>query len=209
VIVHNPDEAERDRIKRDDIVAETERRLANLTQLDGEAHHKAACELRAHSTFGRYVRQTKGGTLALDKAKIAREEKLDGKYLISTNDDHISAEDVAMGYKQLHETLRVHRDLKHTVDVRPVYHRRRDRIKAHVLLCWLALLLIRVIENETNDTWANLEQTLWPLMVGQHQTQSGIITQTSTPTSDVKRVLDALSIKPPKRFLELPKPAKA
>jgi hypothetical protein len=209
VIVHNPKEAERDAAKRADIVAETLRRLENLTQLDGEAHHKSACALRAHRTFGRYVRQTKNGTLVLDKAKIEREAKLDGKYLISTSDDHLSAEDVALGYKQLHEIERVNRDLKHTVDVRPVHHRRRDRIKAHVLLCWLALLLIRVIENETSDTWGNLKQDLWALMVGQHQTQAGLITQTSTPTSSVKRVLDALKIKAPKRFLDLPKPAKA
>jgi hypothetical protein len=209
VIVHNPEQAERDRKKRDDIVRETERRLANLQQLDGKAHHKATCELRAHTTFGRYVRQTKGGALTLDKAKIAREAHLDGKYLISTSDDHLTAEDVAMGYKQLHEIERVNRDLKHTVDVRPLYHRRKDRIKAHVLLCWLALLLIRVIENETNDTWHNLKHTTWQLMAGRHRTQHGIITQSSTPTSDMKRVLDALNLKPPKRYLELPRPNKA
>jgi transposase len=88
--------------------------------------------------------------------------------------------------------------------VRPVYHRKLDRIKAQVLLCWLALLLIRVTENQTNDTWGNLKQTLWGLMAGQHRTQSGVITQTSTPTSGVKSVLDALDLKPPKRYLELP-----
>jgi hypothetical protein len=209
VIVHNPEQAQRDQAKRDDIVRETERRLENLKQLDGEAHHKATCALRAHGTFGRFVKQTKAGRLTIDKAKIEREAHLDGKYLISTSDDHLSAEDVAMGYKQLHEIERVNRDLKHTVDVRPVYHRKRDRIKAHVLLCWLALLLIRVTENQTNDTWGNLKQTLWGLMAGQHRTQSGVITQTSTPTSGVKSVLDALNLKPPKRYLELPRPHKA
>jgi len=206
VIVHNPEEAKRDRLKRDDIIQETERRLAALQQLAGEAHHKDACALRAHPTFGRYVRQTKSGKLQLDAAKIAREAHLDGKYLISTNDDHLTAEDVAMGYKQLHQIERVNRDLKHTVDVRPVYHHKRERIKAHVLLCWLALLLIRVIENETNDTWGNLKQDLWALMAGQHRTQHGIITQTSTPTAGVKSVLDALDLKPPKRFLDIPRP---
>ncbi len=209
VIVHNPDQAERDQLKRDDIVRETERRLANLTQLDGEAHHKATCELRAHATFGRYLRQSKTGKLALDAAKIKREAHLDGKYLLSTSDDHLSAEDVALGYKQLHEIERVNRDLKHTVDVRPVYHRKRERIKAHVLLCWLALLLIRVTENQTNDTWGNLKHTLWGLMAGPHRTQHGTLTQTSTPTPDVKRVLDALNLKPPKRYLDIPRPNKA
>jgi hypothetical protein len=103
VIVHNPEQGGRDRIKRDDIVRETERRLENLKQLDGEAHHKATCALRAHGTFGRYLRLSKTGRLTIDRAKIAREAHLDGRYLISTSDDHLSAEDVAMGYKQPHE----------------------------------------------------------------------------------------------------------
>src|SRR5690606_34172064 len=119
------------------------------------------------------------------------EAKLDGKYLISTSDDHLSAEDVAMGYKQLHEIERVNRDLKHTVDVRPVYHRRADRIKAHVLLCWLALLLIRVAENETDTSWHQLKRFMRPLLVGFHATQHGNIAQTNKLTAEQKRVLDA------------------
>jgi transposase len=135
-----------------EVIAEAERRLAALGDLSGKRHTKAVCDLRAHKTFGRYLRE-KNGQLLLDKGKLKTEAKLDGKYLISTSDPDLSAEEVVMGYKQLHEIERLHRDLKHTVDLRPVYHRRSDRIKAHVLLCWLALLLIRVAENETEQTW--------------------------------------------------------
>ncbi len=69
IIVHNPEQEERDRAKREDIVQETERRLQALQQLGGTAHHKATCALRAHRTFGRYVTQTKTGKLKLDKAQ--------------------------------------------------------------------------------------------------------------------------------------------
>ena len=41
--------------------------------------------------------------------------------------------------------------MKQILDLRPVYHRREDRIRAHVVLCWLALLLIRVAETGTDD----------------------------------------------------------
>jgi hypothetical protein len=54
-----------------------------------------------------------------------------------------------------------------------------------------------------------LKQDLWALMAGQHRSQHGIITQTSTLTKRVKSVLDALDLKPPKRFLDIPKPTKA
>lgn len=52
---------------------------------------------------------------------------------------HLSAEDVALGYKQLLAVERGWRDTKQILDLRPVHHRLEDRIRAHVLLCWLAL----------------------------------------------------------------------
>jgi len=58
----------------------------------------------------------------------------------------------------LYEAERGRRDLKSTIELRPVYHPRPDRIEAHVQLCWLALLLLRVAETETDDTWRNLRK---------------------------------------------------
>jgi len=204
VIVHNPEQERFDRERRDDIVAEAERRIGELGDLTGKAHSKAACALRAHATYGRYVRQSKTGKLAINRAKIATEAKLDGKFLVSTSDPHLSTEDIALGYKQLHEIERVNRDLKHTVDIRPVHHRREDRIRAHVLLCWLALLLIRVIENDSRVTRHQLKKVFRPLMVAQHATKHGLVSETNALTSEQKRVLDALRVKPPARFPNVP-----
>lgn len=206
VIVHNPEQERFDKERRDDIIRETARRLTQLGDLQGKAHTKAACALRAHSTYGRYVRQSKTGKLAIDRGKISTEAKLDGKFLVSTSDPHLSTEDIALGYKQLHEIERVNRDLKHTVDIRPVHHRREDRIRAHVLLCWLALLLIRVIENDSGHTWHQLKKLFRPLMVAQHATKHGIVSETNAVTSEQKRVLDALRVKPPARFPDVPTP---
>jgi hypothetical protein len=209
VVVHNPKEAERDAARRAEAIGEITRRLSELGDLNGKEHTKAACALRAHATFGRYLRQVKGGRLELDKGAISREAKLDGKYLISTSDDYLSTEDVVLGYKQLHEIERVNRDLKHTVDVRPVYHRREDRIRSHVQLCWLALLLIRLIETRTDQTWHQVMKTMRPLSVAIQQSPYGLVMQTNRVNSEQKSVLDALELKPPKRFLQLPTPTKA
>jgi transposase len=57
---------------------------------------------------------------------------LDGKYLIATSDPAISAEDTALGYKNLLEAERGFRDLKSTMLLRPVFHRLEHRIRAHV-----------------------------------------------------------------------------
>ena len=56
--------------------------------------------------------------------------------------------------------------MKTTLDLRPVRHRKEDRIRAHVILCWLALLLIRIAENQTDDTWMNLRDELQRLHLG-------------------------------------------
>ncbi len=183
--------------------------MAALGDLSGKSHTKAVCDFGAHKVFGRYLRELKSGALKLDKAKIDAEAKVDGKYLISTSDEHLSVEDVLLGYKQLDEIERVNRDLKHTVDVRPVYHRRSDRIKAHVLLRWLALLLIRIAESESGESRHQLKKLFRPLLVAEHATQHGVISQTNKLTIEQKRVLDRLDLKTPKHYLEISTPKKA
>jgi hypothetical protein len=50
--------------------------------------------------------------------------------------------------------------MKGALALRPVFHHREDRIRAHIQLCWPALLLIRVVENATGDTWRNVRHEL-------------------------------------------------
>jgi hypothetical protein len=77
-----------------------------------------------------------------------------------SSDPHLPAEDIALGYKQLLEAERGWRDLKQVIDLRPVYHRKEQRIRAHVILCWLALLLIRIAETTCYTTWPRLHREL-------------------------------------------------
>jgi transposase len=80
--------------------------------------------------LNRYLRVTADGLLRIDHAAIKAEERLDGKYLLRCCDPKLSAEDIALGYKQLLEVERGWRDMKSTLDLRPVFHRREDRIVA-------------------------------------------------------------------------------
>ena len=206
VIVRNPDEARRDKLKREDILAEVRRRLDAIKELDGEPHEKAECALRSHEIFGRYIAQTPKGRLTLNRDKIAQEELVDGKYLITCSDDSLSAEDIVRGYKALWRIERAFRDLKHVLDIRPVYHRLSDRIRAHVLLCWLALLLVRVAENETLQTWGTLRNELGRLMVGIHQSEHGEIWQTGRPTPNLLAAYKASKVDPPPKNYAIPTP---
>ena len=167
------------------------------------AHVKAECALREHPALGRWLRQTPSGRLTLNRAKIAAETKLDGKYLLSTSDPDLSAEDVALGYKNLLEAERGFRDLKSTIELRPVFHRLEPRIRAHVLLCWLALLLIRVAERRTGLTWRRIARELGRLHAITLSGPAGTVVQTTEPTAAQLSILRACGLAPPPRITTL------
>jgi hypothetical protein len=200
VVARNPREADRDRQRREQTIARLEAKLAKLEQVRGSAHEKAACALRAHRTMGRYLRQTKTGRLLVDRAKIRDEARLDGKYLITTSDDTLTPADVALGYKNLLEAERGFRDLKGTILLRPVFHRREDRIRAHVLICFLALVVIRVCELRAGDTWRTIGDELGTIKQGRFRSPDGEFTQRTELSDHQRHLLKALGVPEPPRF---------
>lgn len=199
VLVRNPDRAARDRAKRQALL---ERLAAELDRLNagrrGPGHGKAVCALKSHPAYGRFVEELADGTLRLDRARLRAEERLDGKYLLSTTDPSLSAEEVALGYKQLAEVERAFRTLKHELDLRPLHHRLDQRIRAHVLLCWLALLLVRVIESETGASWARAREELEDLALVTLRGKDGVVEVTTGLTPAQHDLLKTLSIPPPR-----------
>src|SRR5205823_11522562 len=75
--------------------------------------------------LNRFLRVTPGGLLRTDQRAVKTEQGLDGKYLLRTSDPHLSAEDVALGYKQLLQVERGWRDLKQVIDLRRAHHRKQ------------------------------------------------------------------------------------
>jgi transposase len=211
IVCHNPAEADRDKQTRDDTITRLQDELARIAKARAKptnakasaAHHRAECALRDHPTLGRYVRQTKTGRLLIDRAKIKAEERLDGKYLLSTSDPDLCAEDVALGYKNLLEAERGFRDLKSTLELRPVFHRVERRIRAHVLLCWLALLLIRVAERQTGQTWRRIALELQRLHLVTLTGPTGTAQHTTALTPAQREILAALRIDAPPRVIAL------
>jgi len=200
ILVHNPDEARRDKATREKILARIETSLAELGDQRGRIHKKNVCELLAHRTMGRYLRQLKDGSIKIDRGKIKHEAHLDGKYILSTSDDTLSPEDVALGYKQLLEVERAFRTLKTTLDLRPVYHRKDQRIEAHVFLCFLALLLVRIAERGTGLTWERIRTVMERLHRIEFFSKDGRVLQTTEPTPEQLNIFKSLNIHPPKRI---------
>jgi len=207
IICHNPLEAERDAAQRDAAVARLEAELDRLraarAKTDDQAHRRAECALRDHPTLGRYLRQTPTGRLHIDRSAIRAEQRLDGKYLLSTSDPDLSAEDVALGYTNLLEAERGFRDLKSTLALRPVFHRIEPRIRAHVLLCWLALLLIRVAERRCDTTWRRIATELGRVHTVTLHGAAGQAAQTTPLSPAAAGFLAACKIAPPPRITAL------
>jgi len=206
VICHNPDQADRD-------AAVRERLLAQLTELIDHADKLSAtkrAELRGVIStkpgLHRYLRVTPSGLLRIDKATVKAETNLDGKYLLRSSDPHLSAEDIALGYKQLLQVERGWRDIKQVIDLRPVYHRLEERIRAHVLLCWLALLLVRIVETTTGATWQTLNGELNRLQVITFTGPDGTFRQRTELTKPQRDIYATLQLDPPSKIIELATP---
>jgi transposase len=103
--------------------------------------------LKVKPGLRRYLRRTSSGLLRIDAAAAKRESHLDGKWLLRTSNTTLTPEDLAAAYKRLLAVERGWRDMKGALRLRPVFHYCEDRIRAHVQLCWLALLLIRVVHH--------------------------------------------------------------
>lgn len=130
VLVRNPSEAKRDAQTRNKHLKRLKGKLAKLKELDGEAHTKAHCRLYSHIVYKKYLKINAKGNLKINEKAVKEAEN----------------EDIALGFKQLWEVERAFCTLKTTLELRPVFHRKDDRICSHVLLCWLSLLLVRLAE---------------------------------------------------------------
>ena len=199
VIVYNPEQAEYDRQTRERILE----RLRNELEALGPKQGKAKCRLLNNQSMGRYLKELKNGNLKINQAKVKEEEKLDGKYLLSTSDNSLSAVEIALGYKQLFTVERAFRTLKSSLSLRPVYHTRDDRIRSHVLLCWLALLLVRVAEVETGQSWNKIKASMERLHLGEFINKDGRILQRTELTKEQRNILKKLKIPYPKTFKKI------
>jgi transposase len=202
VICHNPEQAERDKTIRDQLTAQLAEQIAGSDQLTPKARAELAGQLRGYPGLKRLLRVTPGGLLRVDRAAVKAEARLDGKFLLRSSDPTLTAEDIALGYKQLLEVERGWRDMKSTLALRPVYHHLERRIRAHVVLCWLALLLIRLAETATDDTWRNLRHQLDRMHQVTLATTEGTIVQRNATTPQQAGILRRLDLPEPAKFYE-------
>ena len=203
VICHNPEAAERDAAVRARMIAQLKELIDGSDRLSRDKRAELRGVISTKPGLNRYLRATPGGLLRVDATRAKAEENLDGKYLLRTSDPKMTSEDIALGYKQLLQVERGWRDMKQVIDLRPVYHRKEERIRAHVILCWLALLLARIAENACGATWPELRRELGRLQVGTFAGPAGTFRQRTEITPAQAGILDQLKIGPPPKICQL------
>src|SRR5271170_5413796 len=207
VLCLNPDEAERERTRRQQVLIELDAELTLLEQRDDD-HPKAACALMASRRYGRYLTQDWRGRPQLDAAKVKAAEKFDGKFVVISNDDTLSAEDIALGYKGGWIIESCFRRMKQTgLEVRPMFHSTPRRIEAHVKLCVLALQMQHAAEMRCAQPWARIAHTLGQLKAVRYRSDSRTIVQRTKITAALAETLKKLGISMPKQILSIDEPA--
>ena len=222
VVAHNPERAteqsanRRRRIERVDELGERlARRLEN--QDAGKAGRgRRSSDRSAYQRFHKAViEQRLSGIIKadlsaaefrydIDEAAWAAAERLDGKLLLVTSLNDREAGEIVSRYRALADIERGFRALKSTLDIAPVHHRLPDRIRAHALICFLALVVYRVLRmrlKASNAGYGSVERALEVLETVQwHRAELNGEALTGVSVSPEQRKLfKELEIRPPSR----------
>jgi hypothetical protein len=169
ILCYNPKEAERQRKRKSEAVRFLKQEISRHPEPKTTA--KWAIDLLASKRFRRYFRVTKTGKVRIDHGAIQQAARYDGKWVVETNDDTITLEDAACGYKGLMVIERFSRALKRTrIEMSPLYHWAPRRIEAHVKICALALLMDRVAELRYGRSWSRILHGLQEVQVSYFST---------------------------------------
>jgi transposase len=124
---------------------------------------KGPKSLVGNKGFRKYVKIEKGST-SIDEKRIKDEARFDGKWVLRTNTD-LSADQVALKYKQLWQVEKVFRDVKSLLTTRPIFHQKDRTIRGHVFCSFLALVLRKELDRRLSKAgyrfeWAEIKQDL-------------------------------------------------
>jgi transposase len=163
IVAHDPlraeEQSERRRARIRDLVAMADKMVGKLDAQDAgqTARGRRASDRGAYSRFTRAVAeaeltrfikadlQADRFSYSLEENAIAEAELFDGKLALLTNAPDLSPAEAVARYKSLADIERGFRVLKSDIEIAPVHHRLPDRIRAHAMICFLALVLYRVM----------------------------------------------------------------
>lgn len=176
-------------------------------QLEGsrtaETHTRKACDLLSKPGYRRYLRELDSGGLSIDRSAIRRDERLDGKHVLMTNDLETPVDELVLGYRDMWRAERAFRSMKTALSMEPVHHHKPVRIVSHAHLCVLAYLLIRVAEIRTETSWTLLREQLERVSLSRVEMNRATVYRTKQLTGPEKNLWKRCRLAPPPKTLTI------
>ena len=188
VVCYNSEQAERDRQDREAIVASLADQLkCGVKSLVGNNGYRKYLQVEGKSVFG------------IDYAKAKEEARFDGKWVPRSNWDEASAEELALQYRQLWRVESIFRAAKTALETRPIYHKCDETIRGHVFCSFLALVLMKELEDRLaargwDLEWADVLQDLKALGVTRLSSGAATCELRSTPQGVAGKVVAAAGV---------------
>jgi transposase len=152
IVCLNPKQARKDAQDREAIITALTEQIKNDPK-----------KLIGNKGYRKYL-SIKGTRIAIDQDKVEADSRFDGKWVLTTNTT-LSADEVALKYKELWQVEQVFRDIKSMLETRPVFHQRDETIRGHVFSSFLALVLKKELDRRLHAAghsfeWADIKQDL-------------------------------------------------
>ena len=198
IVCINPEEREHDRRVREEAVARLKEKLdaGEVKQLIG------------NSAYRRYLKID--GGVCIDERVLEEESRYDGKWVLKTNSS-LAADEVAKAYKSLWQVERAFRELKSGLDLRPIYHWTEKRIRGHVMVCFLALVLemalrrkIKALAEDVEFRYDDLLMDLSQLKAVEIRLDGKCYLARTELTGQASLAFRALGMRPPLHVQEMP-----
>jgi transposase len=221
VIAHDPVVAQAAGVKRDTRIDELKKQAdqwVGKLQDQDEGKKKRGRKLSDGGARAKFYREVSESHLArivkvdlkselftydIDERALQHAKLMDGKLLLVTNTKDLTPDEVVKRYKSLADIERGFRVLKSEIEIGPIYHRLPDRIHAHASICFMALILYRVMRTRLRGSNSKIspERALDKLRRIQHQkvkvNDLAPIAALSSINQEHTDILAALTIKKP------------
>ena len=197
IICLNEDQAKKDALDRQHIVASLKRKL-----------RQGQKSLVGNKGYRKYLKSSRT-TFQIDEDKIKAESRYDGKWVLTTNTD-LSSREVALQYKQLWMVEQIFRSMKTILTTRPIYHKCDETIRGHVFCSFLSLLLMKELQERMDkrgwqSEWADLINDLEGLKEIKIRTGNKEVLLRSELKGDVGKTFQAAGVAIPPKIIMLGK----
>jgi transposase len=188
VVCHNEEQAIKDRMDREAIVQSLEDQLK-----------QGAKSLVGNKGYRKYLACEGDKVFGIDEAKVKAEARYDGKWVLRTNRFDCEAEEIALRYKDLWRVEAIFRATKSVLETRPIFHQRDETIRGHVFCSFLALTLMKELEDRLAERgykfeWADVLQDLQAVRLLTLRTAAATCQLRTMPAGVAGKVLQAVGV---------------